>query len=286
MHRDFERDDPRRRYRRDDDPRDDPRERYGNEEDPWSREYRRAYAEGDLPRRMHDDRPYDRPGYEPESGRPGGRENVDARSRPARRLRATRSTGAAGAIRTASTGSSRPIGAARFPGDRSPRRPLAGRLLRPGSALQRTAVRARRPRRLGHATAMPGGARQFGQGGRQERYRPPSYGPPPSPYDEGDVGSWYGGDTGMGDAGSRAGQRCGRCRRPSTRTATAARRPSSSGSEYGEQLGGQERRQYGSQYGSGGRFGAAAARRAGSAGADRAATVARTSASARTSVSC
>src|SRR5688572_23546622 len=78
MQRDFERDDPRRRYRRDDDPRDDPRERYGNEEDHWSREYRRAYAEGDLPRRMHDDRPYNRPGYEPESGRPGGRENVDA----------------------------------------------------------------------------------------------------------------------------------------------------------------------------------------------------------------
>jgi hypothetical protein len=77
VQRDFERDDPRRRYRSDDDRRGDPRERYGNEEDPWSREYRRAYAEADLPRRLHDDRPYDRPGYEPESGRPGGRQNVD-----------------------------------------------------------------------------------------------------------------------------------------------------------------------------------------------------------------
>jgi hypothetical protein len=54
-----------------------PRERYGNEEDAYSREYRRAYPEQRLERRLHDDSPYNRPGYEPEMGRPGGRENVD-----------------------------------------------------------------------------------------------------------------------------------------------------------------------------------------------------------------
>jgi len=42
----------------------------------------------------------------------------------------------------------------------------------------------------------------FDRGDRQQRYQQPSYGPPPSPYDEGEIGSWYGGDTGMGDPGS------------------------------------------------------------------------------------
>lgn len=61
----------------DSDPRDAPIERFGNEEDPISRAARRVYAEEDLPERLEDDTPYDRPGYEPEAGRPGGRENVD-----------------------------------------------------------------------------------------------------------------------------------------------------------------------------------------------------------------
>jgi hypothetical protein len=148
MHRDFERDDPRRRRSPDDDPRDDPRERYGNEEDPWSREYRRAYAEGDFPRRMQDDRPYNRPGYEPEAGRPGGRENVDA-----------------------------------------------GRGRRVSQDRQYDARYAGDP--YGYDWERPAGPR-----GRIERYGQPAYGHAASPYDEGDVSSWYGGDTGMGDPGS------------------------------------------------------------------------------------
>lgn len=96
-----------------DDARRDPGERYGNEEDQHSREGRRAYRDQDLERRLHDDRPYNRPGYEPEGGLPGGRENVDLDQEP-------------------------------------------------------------------------------GQ----------SASPPASPYDQGEVSSWYGGDTGMGDSGS------------------------------------------------------------------------------------
>lgn len=68
MQREFEHDEERRRYRPDDDPRD----RYGNEEDRWSQEYRRRYSDVDFTNRMHDDRPYDRPGYEPEFGQRGG----------------------------------------------------------------------------------------------------------------------------------------------------------------------------------------------------------------------
>ncbi|HZO27841.1 MAG TPA: BON domain-containing protein [Chloroflexota bacterium] len=182
MHRDFERDDPRRRYRRDDDPRDDPRERYGNEEDPWSREYRRAYAEDDLPRRMHDDRPYNRPGYEPEFGRPGGRENVrDDRRRREDRFQSFDQSYAGD-----------PYG---FDWEQPP-----------GQQDRFSGYRRRDDRWQG---GYYGQGRRFsgrpfepeGHGGRTERYGQPSYGRAASPYDEGDIGSWYGGDTGMGNPG-------------------------------------------------------------------------------------
>jgi hypothetical protein len=104
-------------------------ERYGNEEDQYSREARRAYREQDLPRRLHDDRPYNQPGYEPEGGRPGGRENVDLDQNPG---------------------------------------------------------------------TFDGG--QGERSGNQEDQH--SSGPPATPYDQGEIGSWYGGDTGMGEPDS------------------------------------------------------------------------------------
>jgi hypothetical protein len=200
MHRDFERDDPRRRYRRDDDPRDDPRERFGNEEDPWSREYRRAYAEGDLPRRMHDDRPYDRPGYEPEFGRPGGRENVDAdrgRREGQYRQRDERyagdpygfdweqPAGQRGGFPGYGRRDDRWQGGYYGQGRRFSGEPF-GREGNGGWESRRDAGRPSQP----------------GPTGRTERYGQPSYGRAASPYDEGEIGSWYGGDTGMGDTGS------------------------------------------------------------------------------------
>ena len=267
MHRDFDRDDPRRRYRRDDDPRDDPRERYGNEEDQWSREYRRAYAESDLPRRMHDDRPYNRPGYEPEFGRPGGRENVD----PDRGRR----------------GGGDPYGFDwEQPADR--RRDEPGYRGRPETWQGGYYGQGRRfsgqPFEReghggwgGHGDAERGG--QFDRGGRQQRYQQPSYSPPPSPYDQGDVSTWYGGDTGMGDPGSsgyggswgsgspsggRQQDRYGDARPGSSGTSTASGTPG---------------RDAGSTVGS-------PAARVASAGAARAATGARTIASVRKSASC
>ena len=188
MQRDFERDDPRRRYRQDDDPRDDPRERYGNEEDAWSREYRRAYAEGDLPRRMHDDRPYDRPGYEPEVGRPGGRPNVESDRSQQRRFYETRQTGDPYGYdwEQPARQSGRSAGYGR--GDNSWQGGFYGQGQRfEGEPFRRGGSSERDDRR---------------QPGRTERYGQPSYGRAASPYGEGDTGPWYGGDTGMGDPGS------------------------------------------------------------------------------------
>jgi hypothetical protein len=179
VHRDFERDDPRRRYRADDDPRDDPRERYGNEEDRWSREYRRAYAESHLPSRLHDDRPYDQRGYEPESGRPGGRENVDldpprgpaGRRAPFERNGWDWQRGYDGQGR-------------RWTGDPFGR--FSPSYSRPYT----------RPYSRSHPESYP------------DPYASPDASPYASPYDrgspydQGEVGSWYGGDTGMGDPGS------------------------------------------------------------------------------------
>ena len=193
MHRDFDRDDPRRRYRRDDDPRDDPRERYGNEEDRWSREYRRAYAEDDLPRRLHDDRPYDRPGYEPEFGRPGGRENVDM-DRDRRR-----NTGDSSGFEWERPPSQR--GRSSDSDDRRRDERWQGGYYGQG---RRFSGQPFEHEGHGgwdnHGDAWRGG--RSGREERRERYGQPSYGTTGSPYDEGDVGSWYGGDTGMGDTGS------------------------------------------------------------------------------------
>lgn len=224
MHRDFERDDPRRRYRRDDDPRDDPRERYGNEEDQWSREYRRAYAEGDLPRRLHDDSPYNRPGYEPEFGRPGGRENVD--------LDRGRREGPSYSFDRGDAGDpygfdwEQPADRRReYPGYRRGDDRWQGGYYGQGRRFSGQPFEREGHGGWGtHGDAGRGG--QFGgQGGRQERHSQPSYGPPPSPYDQGDVSSWYGGDTGMGDTGSsRYGSQPG----------------------YGSPSGGQPRERYGS----------------------------------------
>ena len=150
--RGYDRQDVGRRGRTDDDARMQSRERYGNEEDPYSREARRIYRDQDLERRMHDDRPYNRPGYEPEVGRPGGRENVDLSSeRP--RL------------------SARGQGGDEYGYDWER---AAG-----ASSGQRQGDQRRSPQTGGYDSGRPA-----------------------SPYDQGDVGSWYGGDTGMGDSGS------------------------------------------------------------------------------------
>ena len=236
MHQDFERDDPRRRYRRDDDPRDDPRERYGNEEDPWSREYRRAYAERDLPRRLHDDRPYNRPGYEPEVGRPGARANVD-RDRDRREGQ------------PASFDS-------RYSGD-----PYGFDWEQPDGQQDRFSEHGRRDdnwqggyygqgRRFegepfGHQRNRDREPRgDSGQPRRTERYGQPSYGHAASPYDEGEIGSWYGGDTGMGNLG-----------KSSSGTSQYGGSPGRQYGnppghqfwrEYGERSGGQASQQYGS----------------------------------------
>jgi len=261
MHRDFERDDPRRRYRRDDDPRDDPRERYGNEEDEWSRQYRRAYAEGDLPRRLHDDRPYDRPGYEPEFGRPGGRENVD--------LDRGRREGHDHPFERRYAGD--PYGYDwEQPPDRRRENPGYGRgddRWQGGYYGQGRRFSGQPFEREGHGGwgthGDPRRGGQFGgQGGRQERSTPPSYGPPASPYEQGEVSSWYGGDTGMGDPGSsRYGDQPGYGSRSGYGGQQGGQYQGRYGSapgqqfwrEYGEQFGGQSRQQYG---GGGDRFGA------------------------------
>ena len=203
MHRDFERDDPRRRPRGDDDPRDDPRERYGNEEDQWSREYRRAYAGGDLPRRMHDDSPYNRPGYEPEAGRPGGRENVD--------LDRGRREGPYGRQDDRWQGGYYGQGQ-RFSGQPFEREGHGGRESRRDA----------------------GRSSQFGPAERPERSSQTSSGRAASPYDEGEVSAWYGGDTGMGDPGSS--QYGGQYGSPPA---------SQFWSRYGDRINAQERQPYG-----------------------------------------
>jgi hypothetical protein len=195
VQRDFERDDQRRRYRMDDDPRDDPRERYGNEEDPYSREYRRAYAEQDLPRRMHDDQPYNRPGYEPEFGRPGQRENVDLnRGDRYREYRERLAGGRSG------------VGQDR--GGPRPGRPTTydrgnqgwqGGYYGQGRRWSGEPFDDQGEHRYDDDLHRTGGGRRAAG---TERYDQSWSTFAPSPYDEGEVGSWYGGDTGMGDPGS------------------------------------------------------------------------------------
>ena len=198
--RDFDRDDRRRRSQQIDDPRASTRERYGNEEDEYSREARRAYSEQDLPRRMHDDRAYNQPGYEPEVGLPGGRENVDLdreRGRPTGRGSAD--AGGQGRNdeqwRRGAGGDSYGYDFERPAGDR-------------GQAGQRSQRQT-----FGSSGddwyAGQGDPYSQRQGTRQDqRYRTSqssggySSSRPASPYDQGELGSWYGGDTGMGDSGS------------------------------------------------------------------------------------
>jgi len=199
VQRDFERDDPRRRYRPDDDPRDDPRERYGNEEDQYSREYRRTYAEQELPRRMHDDRPYNRPGYEPEVGRPGGRENVDLDGGdPYREYRERYARDQSRAQQQRSDPRSAPNRGRPEPSGRGGE-PWQGGFYGQG---QRWAGERFQPE--GGDVRDPGTDRfndrgRSSQTGRSRRADDSYFS---SPYDSGDVGAWYGGDTGMGDSGS------------------------------------------------------------------------------------
>jgi osmotically-inducible protein OsmY len=234
MRRDFDRDDPRRPDRRDDDPRDDPRERYGNEEDSWSRQYRRAYAEGDLPRRLHDDRPYNRPGYEPEFGRPGGRENVDLDRDRRRHPYDARQPGEPYGydweqpVRERDT-----VAGYGGPNDR-----WQGGYYGQG---RRFSGQPFEPEGQGGWESRQGPG-QYGASGRTERYGQPSYGRAASPYDQGDVGPWYGGDTGMGDPGTS--QYGGQHGSPPARHFW---------SQYGDQIEAQARQQYGDRdrYGSG-----------------------------------
>jgi hypothetical protein len=195
VQRDFDRDDPRRRYRADDDPRDDPRERYGNEEDPYSREYRRAYAEQQLPRRMQDDRPYNRPGYEPEVGRPGGRPNRDLE--PGDPYRAYREREARDHDSPEWERASR----------RSPRSTGGERTGEPWQGGYYGQGRRWSGQPFGDSGGRgrgPGfdGSRERGRSTRDDRYTQREDGFGSSPYDSGDFGGWYGGDTGMGDPGS------------------------------------------------------------------------------------
>lgn len=178
----------------DDDPRDDPRERYGNEEDQYSREYRRAYADQDLPRRMHDDRPYNRPGYEPEFGRPGQRENVDLdRGDPYREYRERYASGRYGGDDRSRPWSGRPA-----PYERSGQ-DWQGGFYGQG---RRWSGEPFEPEGHGGRDTSPERSREIGRSARSERYGQTWSGFAPSPYDEGEVGAWYGGDTGMGDSGS------------------------------------------------------------------------------------
>jgi hypothetical protein len=195
VQRDFERDDPRRRHRSDDDPRDDPRERDGNEEDPYSRDYRRAYAEQQLPRRMQDDRPYNQPGYEPEVGRPGGRPNVDLEpGDPYReyRERSARDRYSPGWERS-------PRQSPQSPGDERTGEPWQSGYYGQGRRWSGQPFSDSGSRQRG-----PGfdDSRARGRSTRDERYTRQESGFSSSPYDSGDFGGWYGGDTGMGDPGS------------------------------------------------------------------------------------
>ena len=187
----------------DDAPRRDPRERYGNEEDPYSREARRAYREQDLSRRMHDDRPYNQPGYEPEGGRPGGRQNVDldrdrGRSvgggQPESRFEGRYED----AWRHASGGDPYGYDWERPAGDRG----------QAGPRSQRHTFDASEAWQADQGDPYSRG-RRSGPGQYQRPSRRPappasgtSGGRPASPYDQGEIGSWYGGDTGMGESGS------------------------------------------------------------------------------------
>jgi hypothetical protein len=156
-----------------------PIERYGNEEDPYSREYRRTYAEENLPSRLHDDRPYDRAGYEPESGRPGSRENVDLERT---RYRDNRPDNGSNRVNPG------------YGQDWGQRDPEAMR------------ARGQYPGRYpGHPKQR--GTDSFGEQRTSSRERDPygqsAYRQLASPYNDDDATEpWYGGDTGMGDPGS------------------------------------------------------------------------------------
>ena len=58
------------------------------------------------------------------------------------------------------------------------------------------------PEGHGGRDTSPDRSREIGRSARSERYNQSWSGFAPSPYDEGEVGAWYGGDTGMGDPGS------------------------------------------------------------------------------------
>ncbi len=197
MQRDYMRDDQRRRDRADDDPRDDPRERYGNEEDQYSRESRRAYADQNLPARLRDDSPYDQPGYEPEAGRPGGRENVDMQRPSARNDR----PGPGYGNNRPEDGNDRTIPS--HGNDWSQRNPEAagGR----GQYQDRPASQSQqRGRETYDAQRRPDSHRR--PDSQRDPYGQSAYRQLASPYeDDNAIGPWYGGNTGMGDAGSSQG---------------------------------------------------------------------------------
>jgi hypothetical protein len=191
----------RRRGHMNDDPRRDPRERYGNEEDPYSREAARAYRDHDFTQRMHDDRPYNQPGYEPEMGRPGGRQNVErdrdrGRSvgggQPESRFQGRYED----AWRRGSGGDPYGYDWEQPPGNRG----------QAGLYGQRPAPEPSGESWQADQGDPYGRGRRSGSGRQQApRYRSgqPSGGySSGSPYDQGDIGSWYGADTGMGEAGS------------------------------------------------------------------------------------
>ncbi|MCC7369092.1 MAG: BON domain-containing protein [Chloroflexi bacterium] len=189
-------DDARRRSRAVDDRGGNARERYGNEEDEYSRQYRQAYGEQDLARRMRDDRAYNRPGYEPEVGRPGGREITHLDREPGQ----DRQRGQ--------------YGGERGPGMRADMRADRGddwqggfygqgRRFSPGEGFGRQEEESYGPpmgQRFSQDERSGGQGQRSGRTGQYNPFSRPST--PPSPYDQGDIGSWYGGDTGMGDSGS------------------------------------------------------------------------------------
>ncbi|MGE3267939.1 MAG: BON domain-containing protein [Chloroflexota bacterium] len=215
MQRDYDYEERRRRPQ----PKNDPRERYGNEEDPYSREYRRAYSERDLPQRLHDDRPYDRPGYEPEAGRPGGRENVDL-DQGRNRNQSPRSNQGRYEDRWQGAPGGDPYG---YDWEQPARRGGStgqGQHFEGGNEGWQGGYYGQGQRFQGNPFDVD---RQFRESGRRQHdnqpYQQQVYGQQnrrgsgqsgrsqgsgygSSPYAEGDVGSWYGGDTGMGDYGA------------------------------------------------------------------------------------
>jgi hypothetical protein len=144
---------------------------------------------------MRDDQPYNRPGYEPEFGRPGQRENVDLqRGDPYREYRERYASGHPGSDQERSgSRSTRPSS------DDRGGQGWQGGYYGQGRRWSGQPFDDQGERRYGTG---PDRARDGDRSARTRRYDQSWSGFTPSPYDEGEVGSWYGGDTGMGDPGS------------------------------------------------------------------------------------